>query len=392
MKRISILIVLAALFFSACNHTYYDRSLNEIIEENIQQHETVHYKVLEKIHHSNGVDTTVTPFEVWAVRDNSDSLRNGHVLINNYYRPYNIIYRQGDMILVIPPKKVNITYPKFTEELISQADWLDIFLQPKKFMKLTVNTKNKVNITEQNYQAKKCYQIDIELVSEQQEDKKSFSYIIDKENNFPLYSKYVKTGKEDTYTEELYFSDIEFDNTKLTELKKTEEKLLKENPIAQNNAYEEDARLKAMLHIGDDAPLFKGKYYQKEDSMNLADYMGKNVVIIDFWYTHCPPCVKAMPAISDLAKKYADKGLKVFGVNSVDNSEKGMTYLNKFLSKRQLSYPVVLIPTEVDNKYKIVGYPTLYIIGKDGKIAYAEIGYNEDKFEGLKKKVEELMK
>ena len=42
--------------------------------------------------------------------------------------------------------------------------------------------------------------------------------------------------------------------------------------------------------------------------------------------------------------------------------------------------------------YKINGYPSMYIIDKEGKIAFVEIGFNEEKFSKLKEKIEELTK
>ncbi len=119
-------------------------------------------------------------------------------------------------------------------------------------------------------------------------------------------------------------------------------------------------------------------------------FIGKNVIIVDFWYTHCPPCVRAMPALSELFTKYKDRGLKIFGLNSVDNQPHRLDNLDTFLGKRELSYDVILTEPAVDRMYKISGYPTMYIVDKEGNIALIEVGFDDEKFRLLTEKVEEL--
>lgn len=97
-----------------------------------------------------------------------------------------------------------------------------------------------------------------------------------------------------------------------------------------------------------------------------------------------------MPALSALYTKYKNKGLIVFGLNSVDNQPRSLGYLKTFLQKRKISYDVILTQPEVDLRYKINGYPTMYIINKEEKIAYVEVGFDQEKLSRLKEKVKEL--
>ena len=64
--------------------------------------------------------------------------------------------------------------------------------------------------------------------------------------------------------------------------------------------------------------------------------------ILDFWYTHCPPCVKSMPYLSELYTQYKDKNVKIFGLNSVDNQPHSLEYLKTFLGKREITYYIIL--------------------------------------------------
>ena len=150
--------------------------------------------------------------------------------------------------------------------------------------------------------------------------------------------------------------------------------------------------MEKMLHVGDKAPLFTGTFYADGKPFRLMDYIGKNVILVDFWYTHCPHCVKAIPSLSKLYATYKAKGLIVFGLNSVDNQPHSLGYLKTFLERRAISYPVVLTLSTVDQRYKINGYPTMYLIDKEGKIAYVELGFDQQKFDRLREKVTGLLR
>lgn len=52
----------------------------------------------------------------------------------------------------------------------------------------------------------------------------------------------------------------------------------------------------------------------------LSEYVGngKNVVLIDFWASWCPPCRKETPHLVELYKQYKNKGFEIVGI-SLDN-------------------------------------------------------------------------
>ncbi|NPA35218.1 MAG: TlpA family protein disulfide reductase [Chlorobi bacterium] len=372
---------------SGCNKTTPDFTVELV--KSIKASESIHFKAVERAYYSNEPDTTVTPYEVWAVRTKSDSVKGGYVWVDNNYRPYNMIYENGNFYLAIPPKKMSILYPDFNEPFINETDWIDFFLKPDLFENLLKNRN--VVLKDTVYNEHKSIYINIEL-PEKNKILKKYSFIIDKKTYNPLWSKYTQKTKDFTYYDELEFYDFEQNNVDLSSLKQRQEQVLKENPVELNGANSRASRLEKMLHPGDNAPLFKAKYYAGGKSFELNDFIGKNVIIVDFWYTHCHPCVKAMPSLDDLFRKYRNKGLKVFGINSVDNQPRSKKLLDNFLAKRDISYDIILASPEVDIMYKVNGYPTMYVVDKDGKIAYAEIGFEEESFNTLREKVEELLK
>src|SRR5262245_40431141 len=65
-------------------------------------------------------------------------------------------------------------------------------------------------------------------------------------------------------------------------------------------------------------------------TFKLSDFQGK-VLVVDFWATYCPPCVRQVPRLAELSKKYRDKGLEVVGLTSDDkaNQEEVVEFLKK---------------------------------------------------------------
>ncbi len=117
------------------------------------------------------------------------------------------------------------------------------------------------------------------------------------------------------------------------------------------------------LSPGQPAPAFKlqdlsGKIHQ------LSDYKGK-VVVLNFWASWCGPCIQEMPALSELQKNYADKGLKVISI-AVDDQKETLLDVK---TKVNIDFPVLLdSKSEIKNKYKISGFPETFIINREGKL------------------------
>ena len=71
--------------------------------------------------------------------------------------------------------------------------------------------------------------------------------------------------------------------------------------------------------------------------IKLSDFKGK-IVLLDFFYKSCYPCLLTLPFLQDLHEKYNDKGLEVIGINPFDKDKED---LKKFLAKRGVTYTVL---------------------------------------------------
>lgn len=119
------------------------------------------------------------------------------------------------------------------------------------------------------------------------------------------------------------------------------------------------------------------------DSLSLADLKGK-LVLIDFFYKSCYPCMLALPVLQSLHTKYKEKGLVVVGIDPIDKKDENFP---AFLSKKGVTYRVLLEGKNVAKSYKVSGYPTVYLIDRDGRIIHTNVGFDE----GMEKNLEEII-
>lgn len=104
----------------------------------------------------------------------------------------------------------------------------------------------------------------------------------------------------------------------------------------------------------------------------LADLRGK-VVLVNFWATSCPGCIKEMPGMVETYNQYKDRG---FEIVAVAMSYDPPNYVQSFVKTRQLPFPVAL---DVDGAHarafgNVQLTPTSFIIGKDGSILEQKLG------------------
>src|SRR5581483_4158654 len=86
------------------------------------------------------------------------------------------------------------------------------------------------------------------------------------------------------------------------------------------------------------APDFVLKDIAGKDFKLSRQTLGK-IVIIDFWASWCPPCIKEVPVLQKLYARYKNRGLVIVGI-SMD--EGGVNDVVPFLNKHRVTYPVVL--------------------------------------------------
>ena len=99
-----------------------------------------------------------------------------------------------------------------------------------------------------------------------------------------------------------------------------------------------------------------------------VDLRGK-VVLLNFWATWCPPCVKEMPDLEALYKKYEKKGLVVLSL-----SDENEATVRHYLEQRSYDYPIATDPTGRWNKaFEVDGIPKTFVYDREGKLVTQSI-------------------
>jgi peroxiredoxin len=118
-------------------------------------------------------------------------------------------------------------------------------------------------------------------------------------------------------------------------------------------------------------------------AINLKEMKG-HLVLIDFFYKGCSPCMRALPGMQALSEKYKSKGLKVIGIDTKDKKEE----LDNFPTERGITYTILSGDEKLARDYMVSGYPTVYLIDRNGKIVFTQAGYGK----GSEEEIEEIIK
>ncbi len=112
-------------------------------------------------------------------------------------------------------------------------------------------------------------------------------------------------------------------------------------------------------------PLLSGRRF-----VGVGELRG-SVVVVNFWASWCHACKTETPELEALARTYRGRGVRFLGVDYEDRRTAALAFERAFGS----DYPSVSDPDgTLADAYGIVGLPTTYVIGPDGRIRYAVTG------------------
>lgn len=106
------------------------------------------------------------------------------------------------------------------------------------------------------------------------------------------------------------------------------------------------------------------------DSLRLSDLAG-DVVVLNFWASWCLACIDEHPVLVQAQRAYEDEGLRVVGVVYQDTRNNAL----RWMRERGGDWPNVLDSrSRTAIKYGVRGVPETFFIGRNGIIAYRQIG------------------
>jgi thiol-disulfide isomerase/thioredoxin len=131
---------------------------------------------------------------------------------------------------------------------------------------------------------------------------------------------------------------------------------------------------------GDVPPPLLGKLHGSDTLVDLREYRGK-VVIVTFWASWCGPCRKELPVLAHFQKTVGNDALEVIAVNF---KEPRSDFISVVRANRKLALNYVHDSKGVaSDEYGVNSLPNMFVIDRDGTIAYAHRGYSEAMLPGL---------
>ena len=127
-----------------------------------------------------------------------------------------------------------------------------------------------------------------------------------------------------------------------------------------------------------------------EETFNFNQLRGK-VVVLNFWATWCPPCVREMPSLERLYQKFKDKDFTVIAINQMEDGDTVFAFTGQL--PVDPTFTVLFDKTSnTSRQYRVNGLPTTYLIDKKGMIRYRAIGGREFDHPKIEKIINNLLK
>ncbi len=142
----------------------------------------------------------------------------------------------------------------------------------------------------------------------------------------------------------------------------------------------------AEIKVNDKAP-----YITLRDINNRLIF-GKNIlkekpIIAGFFFTDCLPCKKEIPELELLNKKYSQK-IKMF---LIATDKEGADAVVPYMKMMNITIDVLIDKySDVARDYGVTKYPSLFIIGRNGKVLYSCYGYKKDNIRNIEKIIKGL--
>lgn len=124
-----------------------------------------------------------------------------------------------------------------------------------------------------------------------------------------------------------------------------------------------------------DAPVEFSGVTEQGDAVSSDDYAG-DVLVVNFWYAACGPCIAEAPYLEEVAERNADAGVSFLGINIYDQAPTAIS----FARDNGVSYPSIIDVNDGRAKLAfaqvtpIQATPTTLVIDREGRVAARIIG------------------
>jgi len=151
------------------------------------------------------------------------------------------------------------------------------------------------------------------------------------------------------------------------------ERFTKEYMLRADEDLNKNDKAKISGKIGENAPDWRLPLISG-DTVQLSNLYG-NLILLEFWFPGCKPCLELISDLNDLQFRYSNKGLKIYGI---EFTKYGKEIIKEYVSKHGIKYPILYNGNQVADWYGIYMAPSIYLINKKGLIIYSSQGFNKN--------------
>lgn len=138
----------------------------------------------------------------------------------------------------------------------------------------------------------------------------------------------------------------------------------------------------ALIALAQPVTALAGSLYDKlpvttleGEAVDLNQYKGR-VVLLNFWATWCPPCVKEMPSMQRLQNQFSGQEFQVIAVNLAQSA----TAVESFLMEQDFEFSLPVYLDEQGQGFKdlqLQGMPSSFLIDAEGQLIETIVGGRE---------------
>lgn len=130
-----------------------------------------------------------------------------------------------------------------------------------------------------------------------------------------------------------------------------------------------DAMRDRVVQTGATAPSFS-LTADNGKAISTSNFGGK-LLVLNFWATWCPPCIKETPMLEAFHRRVKDRGVVLLGVSVDKNKEK----YQKFIQRFGVTYATYHDPEQkINDSFGTYRYPETYVIDSSGKVLLKKVG------------------